>query len=139
MTGLFTLKEVVAALKRVFPSADELQMSRTLQHWTNLGVLTAETSSLHQGSGTHRRYALQQIYLAAILWELKWLQLPIRYLKFVAVTLLNQDRTHQLFEKAARDREQMLALWPHEEMGLGSHVIIPLHRVLSKVTLPSNT
>jgi len=136
---VFTVKDVVSVLKQIFPTADDVQISRSLQHWTNLGILTAEPISLHQGSGKHRRYALQQVYLAAIFWGFKWLQLQAGPMKRLAAALLAKDQTHQIFEQAALEKGRVFIYSPPDDAKGECPLVIPLHAVLSRVRWLPNT
>ena len=75
--------------ERVAPAGDEAaveRLTRQLRHWTLSHVLEP-IGGLHTGSGRHRRYSAQSVYIAALIAELANMGFPIRLLWAVATAV----------------------------------------------------
>jgi len=66
MSQTYTLKEVAALLVRTGDANDTQRVARQIRHWTLCDVLET-TSRKHTGTGTSRRYAGDEVRIAALL------------------------------------------------------------------------
>ena len=74
----FTLKDLVWAINHTDKGREATEMSRTFQHWTNSQVLTPDLPWFHQGTGRHRQYQLNQLYVAGIRIPPPWILIAFR-------------------------------------------------------------
>lgn len=57
---------------------------RTLQVWTDAGVLLAESDTDRQGRGTHRRYRRSEVIIALIMSEMYQYNFPVGTMKEIS-------------------------------------------------------
>jgi DNA-binding transcriptional MerR regulator len=91
MTQLLTVSEVVDCCA---PPNDELRTTwlRRLRDWSNIGLL--EISGRHrEGTGRHRLYSLDAVYVAAVLLRMADLGVPVSYLARIARLIQRPTRT----------------------------------------------
>ena len=60
---------------------------RSLQLWTDAGVIVAESSTMHAGSGTHRRFSKDEAIIACAVHAFARQQMSIGGLKEVATAI----------------------------------------------------
>ena len=87
------------------------RISQWLQHWTNINLLAPEKETLHQGSGIHRLYPLEQLYIAAILCELTPYSFQVKVLKGIADCLRAEQKRKGMLKKAAQGEEWYFLFW----------------------------
>ncbi len=99
----FTLKEVAAILCPSGDAPEVERIARQVRHWT-VADLLRPTGKKHTGTGTSRRYSVDEVRKAAILTELARYRVPITALgSFTAMA--ESYATSREWRKAVEDRE----------------------------------
>ena len=73
-----TVKEMATRLTKKLGGKPS-QVSRALQHWTTIGLLSTAEGEPHQGTGRHRLYNEDALCRAAILLTLSQYGLQIKH------------------------------------------------------------
>jgi len=98
----FTVSEIASRLGARSERQADLWLRR-LRHWSTLGILDT-LGPQHSGSGRHRRYETETIYIAALLVRLADRGLPVGVLKLIAGGLARstspQGEYHEQWETA---------------------------------------
>ena len=81
-----TIKEMATRLTKKLGGKPS-QVSRALQHWTTVGLLSTAEGKPHQGTGRHRLYNEDALCRAAILLTLSQYGLQIKHLQSAMQTL----------------------------------------------------
>jgi hypothetical protein len=93
MDRTFTLKELVEVVAEALCSADREAeadlLMRRVRYWTLAGALPT-AGARHAGSGRHRRYPIDSVYLAMILHYLADWGSPIGVIRLVSETILER-------------------------------------------------
>lgn len=104
MNDTLSVSEIAARVARRERPGDEARLTRQIRHWTMTGVL-APIGEAFTGTGRHRRYSEETVYVVAVLAEIAGLGVSITGLK-AASDRLYQNVNSPLWRTAKKgDRE----------------------------------
>jgi len=99
-----TMKELAGRLSKKFV-ADQAHVARVLQTWVTAQIIVPE-GEIHQGPGNYRTFREEELFKAALIYELYSYALTIRHLH-VARFLIDQqlENKRDILERAAGGEE----------------------------------
>ena len=106
MAEFLTVKTMTDRLINKFPWEDPIKMSRSIQHWTNVRLLSTDSRTpLNRGSGRHRLYPLEQLYMAAIISELTPYSILVGKIRSILDIVEKEEERTGMLHKAAKGQK----------------------------------
>ncbi|WP_374631659.1 hypothetical protein [Ferrovibrio sp.] len=110
----YTLKELATLLSPQKDAEAVSRLARQLRHWTNEDLLQT-VGAKHTGTGVSRRYAPEQVRLAAILMELNRYHVPITVLSECFETLTSEYSKRDEWKQAVQGKGAIYLMFAYSD------------------------
>jgi DNA-binding transcriptional MerR regulator len=87
---------------------------RTLQFWSDAGVIMPDQDTRQAGRGVYRRYSRDEAIIACYVRALSQMKLPVGELRQIAITFrMNLPRFRQVIDKKIDGKADLLCITAH--------------------------